>query len=294
MSVSAVIPVYNGEHLVSRAIESVLAQTHPVGEILVVDDGSTDSTADIVRRYGGTVRLVEQKNAGVAAARNTGCRLSHSSWIAFLDHDDEWLPQKIERQMAALAKRPEAKLCYTGHFFCADGEPPRVSRLPENAIWPFARYRNPFPPSTIIVDRGVLLELGGYDERLKGASCEDWDFNVRLLSRHSVVEVPEPLVKYYYTESSNSRRYAQMLANTLAITDCTLLTGLTGADRFMWRRRIRAVLYYRAAISARDHNGPAIAYLLKSLAEWPLPSPDRNSRRARFLAVTLRQKLFGS
>src|SRR5215213_6400356 len=114
--VAAIIPVYNGASQIQRSIESVLAQTRQVDEVIVIDDGSTDQTADVVRSYGDRVRLLQQKNAGVAAARNHGMREARSQWIAFLDHDDAWLPEKIEEQLGALEAKPEARVCYSGYW----------------------------------------------------------------------------------------------------------------------------------------------------------------------------------
>src|ERR1700687_5608941 len=99
-SVTAIIPVYNGAALIRRSIESVLSQTHPADELIVVDDGSTDETSTIIRSYGAKVRHLYQPNSGVAAARNNGVKQASSQWIAFLDHDDEWLPDKLEPPIA--------------------------------------------------------------------------------------------------------------------------------------------------------------------------------------------------
>src|SRR5689334_18705546 len=110
--ITTVIPVYNGAGEIRRSLDSVLAQTRPVDEVIVVDDGSTDGTREIALGYGGVVRLVRQQNAGAAAARNHGVREAASEWVAFLDHDDEWMPEKIERQVAVLEQHPGVKLCY--------------------------------------------------------------------------------------------------------------------------------------------------------------------------------------
>lgn len=95
---SVVIPAYNIGRLVGRAIDSVLAQTHQPDEIIVVDDGSTDDTADVIQSYGGKVKYIHQENIGLAGARNTGIKASVCEWVAFLDGDDEWLPQHLQLQ----------------------------------------------------------------------------------------------------------------------------------------------------------------------------------------------------
>ncbi len=115
LSISAVIPAYNCEQYVARAICSVLDQTRPVSEIIVVDDGSTDGTADVIRSFGDQVALIQQTNAGVSAARNTAIRAAKGDWIAFLDADDEWLPDKIERQTALHSRNPDL-MWMTGNY----------------------------------------------------------------------------------------------------------------------------------------------------------------------------------
>lgn len=97
-AVSAVIPAYNAAGCVGRAIRSVLAQTRPVIEILVIDDGSCDDTSSVAERFGPPVRVIRQANAGPSAARNRGAWAARGEWLAFLDADDTWLPPKLERQ----------------------------------------------------------------------------------------------------------------------------------------------------------------------------------------------------
>jgi len=106
-SIAAVIPAYNVAGYVGRAIESVLAQTRPVDEIIVVDDGSTDNTAEVVKSFGDKVVFIQQPNGGASVARNTAIEAAGGEWIAFLDADDEWLPQKLAEQVALHAENPD-------------------------------------------------------------------------------------------------------------------------------------------------------------------------------------------
>ncbi|MGD0870446.1 MAG: glycosyltransferase family A protein [Bryobacteraceae bacterium] len=279
------IPVYNGAALIRRSIESALAQTYPVSELIVVDDGSTDGTADIARSYGSRVRYLHQPNSGVAAARNHGIREAAAEWIAFLDHDDQWLPEKLQRQVMALQANPGSRLCYSAHWVHKLDGGKYYAYLSPGELWPAARMRNPFPPSVVVLRKREALELGGFDERLKGASCEDWDFFVRFLSAYPVTAVPEPLTNYFIEPGGGSRNYRRMLENTLAITEGSLLAGLSGFRRAIWRRRIKSMLYYRVAISAREIGDPALWYALESLCQWPLPGGPK--RRVKMLLVEL-------
>ena len=270
-SVSAIIAVYNGADQIRRAIDSVLAQSRPVDELIVIDDGSTDATPEVVASYGDRVQYIRQKNGGVAAARNNGIRTATSEWVALLDHDDEWLPQKIERQLELVQVNSKAALCYSAYWSHWLGGESKIVYRPVDQLWPASRLANPFPPSVVMFRRKELLDLGGFDDQLKGASCEDWDLAVRFLQKHQAVCVSEPLANYYEIPTSNSRNYRVMLPNTLSIVDKSLLLGLKGLSKAVWRRRIKSVLYYRAAISARDLGDSALGLLLSSLIQWPLP-----------------------
>ena len=114
--VSVVIPTYNRAGTVGRAIASALAQTDQDREIIVVDDGSTDATAAVVARLGDAVRYVRQENRGVAAARNRGIREARGAYVAFLDSDDEWLPEKLDRQVTVLEREPLQRLARDGEL----------------------------------------------------------------------------------------------------------------------------------------------------------------------------------
>ncbi len=198
--------MYNRPTEVLRAIDSVLAQTVPVDEIIVVDDGSTDGTTDAIRgRYGSKVRLIHQKNQGVSAARNTGIRESRGEWIAFLDSDDLWLPTKMECQIGALgAMGSEFGLCFTDNFFGGDPNL-KLSRFQETGFESAKRFgvleqparfvlagREPFFTSSVMVQRSLLDAIPGFDEAL--IIGEDGDLFFRLSFITNFCFVAEPLV----------------------------------------------------------------------------------------------------
>ena len=193
--VSTIIPTYNRVDLVQRAIDSALAQTRPVDEIIVVDDGSTDGTGDVLRsRYGDAIRYHWQANAGVSAARNLGMSLARGDYFALLDSDDVWLPDKTRMQAAYLDAHP-----HIGMVLCdvsrvdGDGAPIDVFRrrdaIPRDG-WVLADVlMNPaLAPASAMFRRAVYAQTGGFDTTLRTA--EDIDFHLRV-ARHWQIGVVE-------------------------------------------------------------------------------------------------------
>jgi glycosyltransferase involved in cell wall biosynthesis len=199
-TVSVVIPAYNYGRYLAEAIDSVLAQTHRPLEIIVVDDGSTDETAEVIASYGERIRAIRQANAGVSAARNTGIDAARGEYLAFLDADDTWYPRKLELQMARFEAEPSLGLVHAG-LEVVDGEGRMLAVMTRGHQGSIShnllRLQQDVlvgPGSSIVVPRRVAQEVGGFDERL--APSEDWDFCYRIAVRYHVGFVPEPLVRY--------------------------------------------------------------------------------------------------
>ncbi len=271
MLISAVIPTYNSAKYLRQSVGSVLAQTRQLDELIVVDDGSTDDTREVVASFGKRVTYIYQTNRGLSAARNTGIRAASSEWIALLDSDDWWKPDKIRLQENAVREFPEAGLVYTSVMTVFPGGTQAARPCADpGALWPAMRLANPITPSSVMALRSALLEAGGFNEQL--TACEDWDMWVRLRERHRFAAVPEPLTVYRYGETSMSNDAGRMLSNTDKILESTLLADLSGMRRRLWRRRILAIQLARAAYSARV-TGPRDErkYLTRSLALWPSP-----------------------
>lgn len=191
--VSVIIPTYNRADVLARAIQSVLAQTFTDFELIVVDDGSSDRTADVVRGFSDRVRLVRQENRGVSAARNTGIKISQGRLIAFLDSDDEWLPRKLEKQVALFSDGHF--ICHTDELWYRDGKPvPQKEIHRKQGGWFFTRAleRCLISPSSVVLSRALLDEVGWFDEDLLAA--EDYDLWLRVTAFYEVAFVPEPLV----------------------------------------------------------------------------------------------------
>lgn len=196
--VSVVIPSYNRVELLQRAIDSALNQTYRDIELIVVDDGSDDGTSEMIERIPDPrVRLVRHRRPqGVARARNAGIAIARGEWVAFLDNDDEWLPEKLERQLALVEQEdPGVAAVYCSAFFAsAPGErrPMRRRNLPRGDVLDsLLRHDMPTTPTLYMVRRSALIEIGGFDDTALHA--EDLDCWIRLARasyRFAVVDQP--------------------------------------------------------------------------------------------------------
>jgi glycosyltransferase involved in cell wall biosynthesis len=205
--VTVVIPVYNGERFVGEAIESVLAQRGFAPEVIVVDNNSTDGTRQMVRdRYGARVTLIEEPRPGAAFARNTGARAATGTWLAFLDADDIWLPEKLERQAAAWAAAPDAGMVFTlaREFHSPDLDADEIRR--------FVCRPDPYQlltPSSLLLRREVFERVGELPA-LPGGEFIAWFGWARELGLRELV-VPEVLVRRR-VHSRNTTRGAGTMA----------------------------------------------------------------------------------
>ena len=197
-SISVIIPTYNRDYCLPRALDSVLAQTRQVEEICVVDDGSTDTTQQLLQADYPQVNYYWQENQGVSAARNLGINNSKGSWLAFLDSDDEWLPEKIEKQLTELAQFPNYKLVHCDEIWIRNGV--RVNAMDKHEKAGGEIFENCLPlcaisPSASLIRRELFTEVGLFDESLP--ACEDYDLWLRVCSRYPVLYVDEKLLRKY-------------------------------------------------------------------------------------------------
>lgn len=196
--VSVVIPAFNAAAFVVEAVESVLSQTFRDLEIILVDDGSTDDTLARVATFSGSVRTIRQVNSGVAAARNRGIDEAAGTYVAFLDADDTWKPQKLDRQLRVLRAMKSARASATAFEVTderglvvevrggeAQGALLRALLLKGNVVG---------TPSSVLAERSMLAEVGGFNPRL--SQCADWDLWIRVSLRTEFAWVSEPLVRY--------------------------------------------------------------------------------------------------
>jgi glycosyltransferase involved in cell wall biosynthesis len=209
VNISVIIPTFNRADSLGRALDSVLNQSHAPQEIIVVDDGSTDATRELVTNHPAQPRYLYQANGGVSSSRNLGIRSASGEWLAFLDSDDEWLPGKLAAQIETLEQQPDCKICHTEEIWIRNGK--RVNAMNKHAKSGGHIFQRCLPlcvisPSAAMIHRSLLDEVGLFDETLP--ACEDYDLWLRICARHPVAFVPEPqIVKYGGHADQLSRRH---------------------------------------------------------------------------------------
>jgi len=271
--VSVILPTYNRQVWVCNAIDSVLAQRCQPDEIVVIDDGSTDNTAEVLKSYGSAIRVISQPNRGVAAARNAGLLKSHGDWVAFIDSDDEWHPRYLETQVRALSQTPEAVLSITdahlvGHdhaehtYFELNGIHHRwgtfQSRcVPQVDTMAFLIRHLPWQLGAVMVKRDTCMRAGLFDDSLQ--LSEDVEWLARVARQGAMVLTCQPLLEVYRRHGTrDGLSDPQILAplqarsfNDKAYRRWLNLPDLSFKERWAVKKRIAA-------------NGVSLAHLLAS------------------------------
>ncbi len=194
--VSVIIPTYNRLPMLKEAVQSVLAQDYEDFELMVVDDGSTDGTSEVMKQYGGRVKVIQhQENRGVSAARNRGILQAKGKYIAFLDSDDLWVKGKLKIQVAFLDENPHYSLCYTDEIWIRRGK--RVNPMKKHSKYSGWIFEKCLPlciisPSSVMMRKTLFSTVGLFDEALP--VCEDYDFWLRLSIRFPIFFINKKLI----------------------------------------------------------------------------------------------------
>ncbi len=255
--VSVIIPAFNCARYIADAIDSVLAQTYQDLEIIVVDDGSTDGTGEVVRRYGDRVRYIRQKNRGPSGAKNTGIQAARGEYISTLDGDDLWMPDRLEKLVPLLDQQPELGFAY-GDCYRIDETPDHVWQQTAFQIhggarrgWVLERLVmvNFVPSQSVIIRRSALDAVGLFDETYRIG--EDWDLWLRLAARYPVDFIPDVVAM--------RRQHTQNITNN---SDVTMMSNAVSILRNLKQREPEAVARIRQAY----HRALAQAHFLSGVA----------------------------
>jgi glycosyltransferase involved in cell wall biosynthesis len=236
--VSVIVPAYNAANTLVETLQSVLQQTYHDFEILVVDDGSTDATATVVESFGPKVRYVRQDNAGVSGARNTGASMTSGDLLAFLDADDLWAPNKLERQIALLRQRPDVGVTYVGAVrIDAAGRAIGYTEAldyadPSEALLLHSSIVSGTCSSTLV--RRTVAHDVPFDPAF--SQCADWDYWIRLSLKTGFAGLNEPLMSYRTSPNNMSSDIALLERDTFAVLDKFYATDASDKYRPIRRR----------------------------------------------------------
>lgn len=242
--ISVVVPCYNAERWIIPALESVLAQDWPIRDVIVVDDGSSDRSAALVRSRFPDIKLVQQSNQGVAVARNQGIARAQGEWVAFIDADDFWLPGKLKAQWNALAAQPGARLIYTAWHVWKSAEPYPSQHLlnelhaesyrserwkgPSGWIYPDLLLDSHVWTSTVLAHRSLFEEIGMFDPALRIG--EDYDLWLRASRVTPILRVAKPLALYRMHDDSITRTAPDMNYQALVVSRAVTRWGYVSSN----------------------------------------------------------------
>ncbi len=273
-SVSVIIPTYNRKPWLPHALHSVFEQTAPLHEIIVVDDGSEDGTSEMIQDDFPQVKVIQQAHRGVSAARNCGIRTASGTWIALLDSDDRWVPDKIARQLNALDAPGSPPLCHTNEIWIRKAQVLNQKKKHlKKGGWIF-RHCLPLcciSPSSALIEKRIFETLGYFDEALP--ACEDYDLWLRICARYPVLYIDEPLtIKHGGHADQLSKIHWGMDRFRVAALDKILCSGdLNVADR----QAARLMLHQKCKIllkgALKHRNLDLQASLASCLNRHPLP-----------------------
>lgn len=305
-TVTAVIPAYNAEKFLERTILSAAGQTHDDLKILVVDDGSTDGTAELVKRLMHSLpqlSSIRTQNRGVAAARNLGTELADSEYVAFLDSDDLWHPTKIAKQINAIQRHgsdSDWAACYT--LFRRIDEQDFVVRTGSSyaargAIFGSHLVNNHVGNgSSLLVKRDAAIEIGGFDPSYADrgiGGCEDLDFQLRLLRKYRLEVVPEFLVGYRYHSESMSANHKRMGFGHVEVINKYLDDPTIGPTLHVMAKEAMNRFLFMKLLAAKDWKNSFLT-LLKLLRLAPVQTLSRlNARINQSLITTAKHSMWG-
>lgn len=277
LDVSVVVPAYNGEAYIAETLSCILAQTRKPREVIIVDDGSTDRTQEVVAQFGSAVTCISTANNGVQAARDLGCERAQGTWIALCDQDDLWDPEYLESQARLIETEPDLEFIFSNFRYLRDGKLSSPSKFdqappgfwedlsprvcPDGWVFPssilgatFAFY--PLTPSAVMATKALVNAVGGFDPRVRGFRNEDAAFIGKCLKNAKVAAQIRPLVRIRRHANNYSRDLLPRLLDEIT----GLRDAIDGPDDFGRYRTIlereivkRTAMAFNAAFAMQDH-----------------------------------------
>lgn len=297
-SVSVIIPAYRAAGTICRAIDSILAQTVPADEIIVVDDGSPDDQVELIKRYGPPVILVQRANGKAAAARNTGIERASGELVAFLDADDYWEPKKLQRQLAVLQQYPDVAIVGSRYYCQQPNQDRQINLTAGRRLYDRVLKQSgtgAFQLGTMLWTGTVLMRRSALaDQRFSSGlePAEDRDLWIRMVAQNPTFLLSEPLATAVLEPGGISRSSIER--------DCRMMLEVVDRHRHLLhpfaRSSWRAFVRYRwATMESATHR--ALPMLLRSIVGWPAPFIGVPCRRplgrTRRLAYLLKDAAWG-
>jgi glycosyltransferase involved in cell wall biosynthesis len=218
--VSVVMPAFNCERYIAECIDSVLEQTYQDFEIIIVDDGSTDDTVKIISQYkNDRIRLFNQSNSGSGSARNYGVKQASGEWVAFIDADDIWLPDKLHKQLEHCSKLAwsHTDLYFHGSVYPRHTKATEFTSKHSGFILNKLLVENFIGTSSVVIKKEIFQEFGGFNTELR--ALQDWDLWLRIAEKYQVCYIDQPLVYYRVHSSSVSRNVRKTLPYHISLID---------------------------------------------------------------------------
>jgi len=298
--VSAVIAVYNGASTIDRAIESVLKQDFSGFEIIVVDDGSTDSTVERLKQWGDKIRVVRQANSGPASARNHGVRVAAGEYLAFLDADDEWMPGKLSKMVSALDSAPGAALAYS-NFISVNkaGREQKDSLVRAGcdhapSMGEMLTHWWPILTSAVVMRRQVFDLCGGFHEAFKSAGYEDPYLWLLAREHGDFIYIREPLAVYRIEpDLERLRKYASGCATFVRLVRERYGARGAALTREVLDARVSSLGYEGLLAMRRGDKRDARRAFMLALRCKPLSLRSAGRLLRTFLPLNLAQALAG-
>ncbi len=253
MKITAILPTYNRAKFLQSSIESILKQTYKIDEIIVIDDGSTDDTQKILKTF-KMIKLIKTKNFGVSHARNMGIKNTKNDWIVFLDSDDTWESDKIEKQVTFHLNNPKILISHTGEKWIREGKNIKYSKLLEKPSGNCFLQNIPrckIAASSIIIHKSIFDDIGYFDENLK--VCEDYDMWLRISYKYKIGLISEELITKFAGHSQ--------LSSSIFAIDRYHIYSLQKFLKSKFKNEIKSAILTKCNIlvkGAKKHNNQEI------------------------------------